>query len=763
MFEKTETFTPVVQKISGHVRKNGLYYFVKNNFRSLAFLSNYSLSKSKSEERKVLYLYPNTLVAPQPLFRGIPPTNTHLSIDKVYSRENSSQYPTYTPIHLTVCYNPFRLHVFFNEHGVMVYHHVKNDSTGEYILLSPQEIEQITKQGKALESLILQIVQMRTQKYFQLNNALSEKETQLSCSKTKEQYVEHAKEYLTLLKELDNYSDHLEMSRGEYVVNMIAQLETPSIESPQTITQIPIVKTENEPVTSTPILSHHATALSPISLLKKYQTTLSQTIDTILAHDDPNDLNTLIPLFKTVEDLCLAISFEKTNSAIKKFVKKEKKRLNKTLEDLIHLFEEKLLMGDLSFVQSNLNIVSNAIPLTRIFERFFKDFYQARSDESLQRKKESVAKYLYEHSQVYRILVLLIPLQFYQYKDTELLYGFALKMLTEDNFYGFQDSIKHYIASDYSQLILDKTNFTLLPAVIILYQVNPKIEFVKAVLDKSPILTFRAVEYTPDVIYYDQFLEALSSKNELINHIKPQKTKSIKMTRQEKAETKEKKFDELVKSLSELEHVIEIAVSLYHDQYPDLIECIAEKTDATSLMEILGMMLVSPLYTPQFICDASKDTTDTTIQIELLMNQAEIKSLENQNTFESTRAILHHAKMSLHALSPSIQREIIKALANIAEEYATEKKWCYAIGYFQAAKIAYTALSERESRDEYNFKKHCLRTAALLENIDVDMAESEKKLSDAFHNILYRKLYQHKFFNPSTDENLLSTNIKPSL
>ncbi|MCH9757191.1 MAG: hypothetical protein K0U37_08395 [Gammaproteobacteria bacterium] len=721
--EYKSEFTNVTTKITGNVRKNSLYHFISLN-TALECLSNYRIMPSNNPTRNALYLYPNHTIEAQPAFRGIQPTQTHITIDEKFSLRTAEKAGGLGPAHLTVSYDDFRLHVYFDENGKTLDFHVKRDSDGTYETLTEDEKAQIAEQSNPTRQLIQTLIGKKHQAYTDLNNALFKAEEQLSHIKNKAEYVAKAHAYLTQLENFNRHSDTVIHQQGWHIQRRIERFETPTVPLITQPKETPEPEKKPEPKATASISD--TSAESKTNALDELKSKLSTTINTLITQHEQNaNLATLIPLLLDVNELLLDLTFSYTLKKDGQFLRQQKNRLPLTLETIADEFKSKLRCGDIDYIQENYPLLVGLINMHPIFFDFITELPKGHPDAEVYERQIQVADYFHECSELYRSVFLIRNILFFYSDELKIGYSFLIKFFFEENFPGFQMMLRQGIAPDSHHLMFNEYTLNSIQTILMLYPSNPDIRFIQTLLEYGVPLSQAN----------NTFISGAGTFQELKrNHgrIKPQSALKALSTQMRMLG---RNATQTLQQAAQQNHAFKTAVELYSSTYPEIFTALVAHTDALTLFKTCGDFVIHKLFSCRFMMD---DAGESDIYFALLLNDEEL-SATSQAFFEITQIVVTACHTAFEALEPNQQKMLITQLGEAAEAEALTQNTCLSLSYFRAAQIAYTMMNDKTPEADTTAVRHFLRAGQVISTTHPEAGATEKMRAQVFLNHIKNK------------------------
>ena len=724
------TFTQITKKITSRVRENSLYYFVRDSRCTLNCLNQYNIEVSHTEDRDVLYVHPHPLIQEPTAFQNIQASNPHLSIDRLFSLENVKNAEGFSPAHYTVSYGDFRLHVYFNEKGKRLNHHVKKDSDGTYVTLADAENVQIIQQVEPIQKLLNTLIQEKNQTYLDLQAALFAAEEKLSIITNKAEYIQKGHEYLRQLETFNRYSDSVETQHSMHIERRIAYFEQPILET-QT-NSITEHASTLEASTAVAKSDSKASEITPASQtqtrLETLKNSLSNKIDLLIAeHRREANFATLIPLLQGIDALKLEITFEHDKDNAKKtdaFLKKQQARLPITLETIKEEFKTKLSLGDIAYIQENHALLSGLINMHGIFYDFINQISRAHTDIKQHERQLQMADYLYQHSNIYRSIISVRGYMLMGFDEGKLAYGLLLDCFLHNNFAAFQMFLQQGIPIDSEQLLFNGQYANALQALTLHYSKNPDLRFIQTLLDEGASLTQKQL----DTVVEGESLEAFKK------HLKnPKKKKDNKKSTLKLKADRLTSSDQAMLQAIKQNHTLKMAITAYASQYPELIEIFTKYTDAFTLFEIFGELVSDKLITTRTLVDP---TGIHELQFIFFMNPSN-KSSDRETTFgRSIAYVFEAAQKALYALPASQQRDIFISLIEHAERQTDTKK---AYDLLKSAQIVYSELKHKTEDDDEKMRNCFFKMSRIMQTSHPALSETLKRVALNFMHSLQAK------------------------
>ncbi len=711
---KFDEFTPVTHKIIGTVRENSLYHFVREN---PSCVTGFMLNESNTETRDALYITPNTDTLAQLFFRGIEPTRPHLSIDKLFSRENARHADGFGPAHWTVSYGDFRLHVYFNDRGEILDTHVRSDLDGSYLTLSEAEQKHISEQVKPVQALLKEIISNKQKAYLNLQSALIDQEALLLKTKTLKAYLEQARTYLEIVDTINRYSDTEQIRQGIHIERLMAQ------KMAKPITEKRAEKAESKETIPEVLASEkrtdEATSIETASKLDTFKAELQATIQEVNACYERGETSPahLIPLLQQIEYLGLEIAFSGRNTAEKeanqKYIKKQKGELPVTLEMLSEAFENKLYHGDVDYVRENYTSISNITKLAPLFFSFITKLTEKPANPDLQRRQLLIADYLYEHSELYRSTLSVQSYMLRADAKQQLGYGLLANCFLNNNLEAFKVFLKHGISPDIAQLMYNSQFLNALQTMTLLFEQNENADFIEALIEHGASLSQaqqKSITHTASM----QDIEHAQGKKLSIKHLKKFKAADQKET----SEAREF-FQRAIKD----NHALKTATRRYAQKHPELIKLLASQAEPIVLYEVL-----SDLTNDSRIITRSSIDCSGKLDLSFLffLNDRTRETEEHKtNLITSIGHVLSTAQTKLNELEPQEQRELIKSLSQMGDEVALTGDWMKAANFQRSALFAYTHLATKTDADDTNAYRTYVKMAEIIQPHNPEVAKAE--------------------------------------
>ncbi len=715
-------FTTVTQKISGTIRENSLYHFVREN---PGCLTDFVLEEANTESRHVLYLTPNPGACEQPLFRGIEPMESHLSIDKLFSRENARHADGFGPAHWTVSYEELRLHVYFNVRGDILDIHIKSDLDSSYLAFSETEQRQIVEQTKSVQAMLQGIISHKQKAYLDLQSALIDKETELSCASNLDVYLEKGHAYLDIIGKINRYCDTERMQQGIHVQRIMAQKQAEhqakaalSKEKntrdavPQEMSdEISIVEkstTETAGISTAPKLEH----------LKNELKAVVEEVKTCHERGENSPVH-LIPLLYQVEYISLDITFLAQNKvekqASQKYIKKQKAKLPVTLQSFSQEFERKLYDGDVEYIRENYAQIAEITKLAPVFFAFIYKLSDESSNPDLESRRLAVAEYLYEHSELYRS-ALDLQSRILQANVEQVGYGLLIDCFIKNKLKAFKMFLRQGVSPETDQFMCNAQFLNALQGVTFLFSKNTDISFVEALLEhNAPLTQVRFKRITHMAFMHDICAKSSAKKLKKFEAMHPQGESEI--------------LKQLFKDVVEDNHALKTAARLYVLQFPALFKLLASQTEPVVLYEILGNLLNDSAVITRSAIDPSGETD---LHFLFFKNNDSTKTEEEKlNLFESIRYVIAAAQAKVSELELNEQRKLIKVLTQKAEEVG-RGDWEKAFTLLKAALLAYTSQSDKTNGDDTNAYRIYMRIAQIIKPYHPRAAEVEEMRARQF-------------------------------
>jgi hypothetical protein len=596
MFGTSSGFKRVMTPISGTVRQNSLFHFVHDYHKKLACLKNYNLKHDASESRTVLYLESKNKTISEPAFRGVMPTKPHLSIDLNFSREAASHAVCYGPVHYTVPYGDFRLHIYFNEQGDCIDYHVKNNITQSQVVLTDDEILQITAQAKPIAALIKGIMIEKQHVYGSLNNTLFALEEQLSKAKSKVEYIKQADKYLETLDAFNRYSHTHILQQGEQIQRLKARFEE---DTP--VSAVHSVAAASEPEAlgvDVPVLAAaDAKQSAPPQVIDKLallKTELSvKTIELNQLYTEDAALAVLVPLILDIESLHLEITIESNASENKAFLKKQAKKALINKQMLSERFEKSIQAGDLLTVQADYPALVGIIPMASFFQHFIQALPEGyvREGEATYSKQLDVSNYLNAASEVYQNLFSLIAHTQVCADTVGYQYSFLTYFFLKKNLPGFKMLLDYGVNTDADHLTCHEVSLNALQTIVCFYKLHPELAFVAALLAHHAPMSHTQHDFSVET----RSLSLLTIKDESTVFM-PLSSKQDKRA----AALNRKDHLALISVIATQNHAFRTASELYRSKFSEILLPIAQQTDMLVLLEALSALTNQPYFMTRF-------------------------------------------------------------------------------------------------------------------------------------------------------------------
>ncbi|OGV34442.1 MAG: hypothetical protein A3E88_00910 [Legionellales bacterium RIFCSPHIGHO2_12_FULL_35_11] len=359
------------QAKTGKIRENSLFYFIKDNQKS-PILDGCSLQFKASEQRTVCYIYkPNDVDLP--IFRENIGENAHFTVDKFFSLETSQNGKYFGPIHFTVSYDIFILHIYFNKFSIPTDYIIKNIENNSYLSLSQEELDEFILLANDLKEFVQSLYKKKNESYIELYQAYTAQITQLRECKDASQYLQIAKHALSTLEKFNSYDDKEKTKGSNYLkerINYYSNFSTLKAESSSSlVSNFHESQNENECQ-----LEASCTKIKP--KMKNDISILKENLDKLKHYDKDKEMASYLDLVVEINDLSLVVLLQNIDKQTKKYIMRQKKAMPINLDMIKEEFSAKLQSGDVQYMENYYEQITthiNAFPILMSFLKTISD------------------------------------------------------------------------------------------------------------------------------------------------------------------------------------------------------------------------------------------------------------------------------------------------------------------------------------------------------------------------------------------------------